>query len=152
VRGAVSGATIASDPVAPWHFCTGRRDASPCPICPGARTYWAPANDAIREIAKALRPHIDAATLEKIVNELLDVPGNRSFRDAIEELARELDSALMSGVQHHSPKMGRGVLGTFRRSDRSVCAPQSRLRAESSHQHRRGHGRNTASAVSAPAG
>jgi hypothetical protein len=32
-------------------------------------------NDAIREIAKALRRHIDAATLEKIVNELLDVPG-----------------------------------------------------------------------------
>jgi hypothetical protein len=47
-------------------------------------------NDAIREIVKALRRHIDAATLEKIVNELLDVPGNRSFRDAIEELAREL--------------------------------------------------------------
>jgi uncharacterized protein (DUF2267 family) len=47
-------------------------------------------NDAIREIAKALRRHIDAATLEKIVSELRDVPGNRSFRDAIEELAREL--------------------------------------------------------------
>jgi hypothetical protein len=37
-------------------------------------------NDAIREIAKALRRHVEAATLEKIVNELLDVPGNRSFR------------------------------------------------------------------------
>ena len=46
-------------------------------------------NDAIREIAKALRHHVDAATLEKIVNELLDVPGNRSFREAI-ALAREL--------------------------------------------------------------
>jgi hypothetical protein len=48
------------------------------------------ANDPIREIANALRRHVDAATLEKIVNELLDVPGNRSFREAIEELAREL--------------------------------------------------------------
>jgi hypothetical protein len=48
------------------------------------------ANDPIREIANALRRHVDAATLEKIVNELLDVPGNRSFRDAIEALAREL--------------------------------------------------------------
>jgi hypothetical protein len=48
------------------------------------------ANDPIREIANALRHHVDAATLEKIVNELLDVPGNRSFRDAIEALAREL--------------------------------------------------------------
>jgi len=47
-------------------------------------------NDTIREIAKALRRHVDAATLEKVVNELLDVPGNRSFRDEIEALAREL--------------------------------------------------------------
>ena len=29
-------------------------------------------NDTIREIAKALRHHVDAATLEKVVNELLD--------------------------------------------------------------------------------
>jgi len=49
-----------------------------------------PSNDAIPEIAKALRRHVDAATLEKIVNELLDVPDNRDFRNAIEELAREL--------------------------------------------------------------
>jgi hypothetical protein len=48
-----------------------------------------PSNDAIPEIAKALRRHVDAATLEKVVNELLDVPGNKSFRDAIEALARE---------------------------------------------------------------
>ena len=47
-------------------------------------------NDTIREIAKALRHHVDAATLEKVVNELLDVPGNRDFRNAVEELAREL--------------------------------------------------------------
>jgi hypothetical protein len=47
-------------------------------------------NDTIREIAKALRRHVDAATLEKVVNELLDVPGNRRFREAIEALAREL--------------------------------------------------------------
>ena len=47
-------------------------------------------NDTIREIAKALRHHVDAATLEKVVNELLEVPGNRDFRYGIEELAREL--------------------------------------------------------------
>jgi hypothetical protein len=46
-------------------------------------------NDTIREIAKALRRHIDAATLEKVINKLLDVPGNRSFREATEALARE---------------------------------------------------------------
>ena len=49
-----------------------------------------PSDDSIREIAKAFRRHVDAATLEKVVNELLDVPGNRSFREAIEALAREL--------------------------------------------------------------
>src|SRR5437868_13858631 len=49
-----------------------------------------PSDDSIREIAKAFRRHVDAATLEKIINELLDVPGNKSFRDAIEKLAREL--------------------------------------------------------------
>ena len=49
-----------------------------------------PSNDAIPEIAKALRRHVEAATLEKIVNELLEVPGNKSFRDAIEALARKL--------------------------------------------------------------
>ena len=47
-------------------------------------------NDTMREIAKALRRHVDAETLEKVVNELLDVPGDKSFRDAIETLAREL--------------------------------------------------------------
>ena len=47
-------------------------------------------NDTIRKIAKALRRHVDASTLEKVVNELLDVSANRSFREAIEALAREL--------------------------------------------------------------
>jgi hypothetical protein len=36
------------------------------------------------------RRHVDQATLEKMINELLDVPGNKSFRDTIEMLAREL--------------------------------------------------------------
>ena len=49
-----------------------------------------PSDDSIREIVKAFPRHVDAATLEKIVNELLDIPGNRDFRNAIEELAREL--------------------------------------------------------------
>jgi hypothetical protein len=49
-----------------------------------------PSDDTIREIANALRRHVDAATLEKVVNELIDVPGNKSFREAIEALARDL--------------------------------------------------------------
>ena len=47
-------------------------------------------NDVIREIAKALRRHVDAATREQIVSALLDTPGNRDFREKIETLAREL--------------------------------------------------------------
>ena len=47
-------------------------------------------NDTMREIAKALRRHVDTATLEKVVNELLDARGNRDLREAIEELPREL--------------------------------------------------------------
>ena len=49
-----------------------------------------PPTDAIREIAKALRRHVDAETLERVVNDLLDVRGNRDFREAIEALAHEL--------------------------------------------------------------
>ena len=49
------------------------------------------ASDAtVREIAKALRRHVDQQTLEKVINDLLDVPGDKSFRDTIEQLAHAL--------------------------------------------------------------
>ena len=64
--------------------------AHPVPLPPQSRAIMTTPSDPIREIANALRRHVDAATLEKVVNELLDVPGNRSFRDEIEILAREL--------------------------------------------------------------
>ena len=47
-------------------------------------------NDTMREIARALRRHIDRETLQLIIDDLLDVPGNKSFRDRIETLAHEL--------------------------------------------------------------
>ena len=47
-------------------------------------------DDTMREIAKALRRHLDRKKLQQIVDELLDVPGNKSFRDRIETLAYEL--------------------------------------------------------------
>jgi hypothetical protein len=50
----------------------------------------AASNDTVREIAKVLRRHVDQATLERVVHDLLEVPGNKSFRDAIEMLARDL--------------------------------------------------------------
>jgi hypothetical protein len=33
---------------------------------------------------------VDRAILERIIEELQDVPGNKSFRDAIERLSHEL--------------------------------------------------------------
>jgi len=45
-------------------------------------------------------------TLEKIVNEPLDVPGNKSFRDAIEALAREL-MRRQDSLPSASPRWGR---------------------------------------------
>jgi hypothetical protein len=49
------------------------------------------ASDAtVREMAKALRRHVDQQTLEKVINDLLDVPGDKSFRDAVEQLAHDL--------------------------------------------------------------
>jgi hypothetical protein len=49
------------------------------------------ASDAtVHEIAKALRRHVDQQTLEKVINDLLDVPGDKSFRDTVEKLAHAL--------------------------------------------------------------
>jgi hypothetical protein len=50
----------------------------------------------------------EAATLEKIVNELLEVPGNKSFRDAIGALARELMRALRL-IEKREPRWRRGA-------------------------------------------
>jgi hypothetical protein len=49
---------------------------------------------AVREIAKVLLKHVDQKTLRKILDDLLDARGDRSFRDTIETLARELDARL----------------------------------------------------------
>ena len=45
---------------------------------------------AVREIAKVFRKHVDQETLEKVVDDLLDIRGDKSFRDMIGTLAREL--------------------------------------------------------------
>jgi hypothetical protein len=50
----------------------------------------ATANDPIREIAEILRRHIDHDCLQKIANELLEVRGNKTFREIIGGLADEL--------------------------------------------------------------
>ena len=46
--------------------------------------------DPVEEIGKVLREHVDRATLQKVMEDLQDVPGSKSFRDAIERLSHEL--------------------------------------------------------------
>ena len=46
--------------------------------------------DPFHEIGKVLRKHVDKPTLQKIIEELQDVPGNKVFRNAIERLSHEL--------------------------------------------------------------
>jgi leucyl aminopeptidase len=48
------------------------------------------ASDAVREIAKALRNHVDPEALEKIANDLLDVPGDKIFRETIAQFTQAL--------------------------------------------------------------
>jgi uncharacterized protein (DUF2267 family) len=66
-------------------------DLATSPACDkeGQRTKMA-FDDAAREIVKVLRKHVDRTTLERILDDLLDIPGNKSFRDLIEKLASEL--------------------------------------------------------------
>ena len=47
----------------------------------------AASDQTIRGVLAGIRKHVDQATLEKIMEELLDVPGNESFRETIEKLA-----------------------------------------------------------------
>ena len=49
-----------------------------------------PSNDPWREVGTVLRKHIDSGTLRNIVEELQDVPGNKTFREAVERLSYEL--------------------------------------------------------------
>jgi hypothetical protein len=45
---------------------------------------------AAHEIANVLRKHLGTKTLEQIVNELLEIRGDKDFRDTIERLAHAL--------------------------------------------------------------
>ena len=46
--------------------------------------------DPLIEIGRVLRKHVDRATLGQIIEDLQDVPGNKTFRAAIERLSHEL--------------------------------------------------------------
>ena len=54
------------------------------------RCVMAVSDAAVREIAKVLLKHVDQESLQKVVDDLLDLRGDKSFRDMIATLAREL--------------------------------------------------------------
>ena len=45
---------------------------------------------AAREIAKVLRKHVGMKALEQVVTELIEIPGDKDFRDSIERLVHAL--------------------------------------------------------------
>ena len=45
---------------------------------------------AAREIAKVLRKHVGMKELEQVVTELVEIPGDKDFRDSIEKLVHAL--------------------------------------------------------------
>jgi hypothetical protein len=45
---------------------------------------------ALREIAKVLWKHVDPRTLDEIAAELVEIRGDKDFRDAIERLVHAL--------------------------------------------------------------
>jgi len=45
---------------------------------------------AAREIAKVLRKHVGMKALEQVVTELVEIPGDKDFRDSIEKLVHAL--------------------------------------------------------------
>lgn len=45
---------------------------------------------AAREIAKVLRKHVGMKALEQVVTELVEIPGDKDFRDSIERLVHAL--------------------------------------------------------------
>jgi hypothetical protein len=45
---------------------------------------------AAREIANVLRKHLETKAVEQIVNELLEIRGDKDFRDIIERLVYAL--------------------------------------------------------------
>jgi hypothetical protein len=47
--------------------------------------------ETVKAIYKAVRRHVTDEQLEKIVNDLRQIPGNKSFRDTIKRLAEAVE-------------------------------------------------------------
>lgn len=46
---------------------------------------------AAREIARVLRRHVGPEALQQIIDELLEIRGDKDFRDSVESLVRALE-------------------------------------------------------------
>jgi hypothetical protein len=47
-------------------------------------------NNTIDAVAQVIRKHVDRDTITKLCRDLIEIPGNKSFRDTIEILVKKL--------------------------------------------------------------
>ena len=72
---------------------------------------------AAREITNVLRRHVGTKTLEQIVNELLEIRGDKDFRDTIERLVHARSAITNESDHLQTPLMtGRLILRSRQRA------------------------------------
>lgn len=47
-------------------------------------------NDSIEQVVQVVLNHVDATTAREIVKDLLEIPGNKSFRETVSRIADRL--------------------------------------------------------------
>ena len=53
-------------------------------------------NDTVQQILNVILRHVDRPTVKRIVEDLMSVSGNKSFRDTIERMYNSLDDVQIS--------------------------------------------------------
>ena len=53
-------------------------------------------NDTVQQILNVIQRHVDRPTVKRIVEDLMSVSGNKSFRDTIERMYNSLDDVQIS--------------------------------------------------------
>jgi hypothetical protein len=53
-------------------------------------------NDTVQQILNVILRHVDRPTVKRIVEDLMSVSGNKSFRDTVERMYNSLDDVQIS--------------------------------------------------------
>lgn len=57
----------------------------------------AASDHTVSRILRVIKRHIDGETARRIVRDLMEIPGNRSFRDTVEKMALKLKVSVEGG-------------------------------------------------------